>query len=115
MELLLIQMNDCHVCVDVKDVSKVVTLANETLDHHCFLAEPGCSPLGIVFKNGRVLPVGRVVKTVTFQGKTHPLNRFLKGCLTRIIFAGFVIAEKGIYGMLSHGFLQMNNQNTYKE
>lgn len=111
MELLLIQRMDSYMCLDMKDVTRVVALSRDRIDPDRFLAAPDRAPLGIMLKNGRVLPVTRVVKTITFQGKTHPLNAFLKGCLTRTIMEGFVITEERIYGLLSRSFLQLNKDS----
>lgn len=118
MELLLIQWHDAHVCVDMKDVSKVVSLTKEVVPPDLLLSERGNASLGIVFKNGRILPVDYMEKTAIIHEKKLPLNSFLKGCFTQSIIDGFVIADKHIYGVLNRDFLQLHNHNNreyYKE
>lgn len=121
MNVLLMIYNNSRYAVDMTHVSRIINMERTPAsDEKCLWdpKHPIPSPVGVILKNGLVLPAAIVEEMLPYDMQAVRPNAFLMGCMKNNNIESFILVKNKIYGKLSAIFLKMagiEEKSIYKE
>lgn len=110
MDLLLLKYRTFQFAVAMGEVSRIIHNPPAGAEPERCLLDPGATRDSVILKSDYLLPASKVEEMISVATPPAVMNFFLKGCLKKNIFQGFVIYKERIYGLLSSDFLKKGGQ-----